>query len=174
MEQWCGPHQHLQDQCWSSSSWGLPLCSGWPGWCLLPQHCGKVPRFLKTKLKEKEKGAREEVVPYGDFSLGRIRSAFLPPLWGCWRFSELWCLFFCQVRSQRKQMDSSGFHEHQAPGSCSGCFRGLSLCSGRLWWNFSSQYRYAFCCLSLLSAFVMILFVVFNVSRWQLNILMTS
>lgn len=178
MEQWCGPHQHLQDQCWSSSSWGLPLCSGWPGWCLLPQHCGKVPKFfLKTKLKEKEKGAWEEVneqIPWG-FFFGENKISLSTPL--CENvdiFVNLWCLFFCQVWSQRKQMDSSGFHEHQAPGSCSGCFRGLSLCSGRLWWNFSSQYRYAFCCPSLLSAFVMILFVVFKISRWQLNILVTG
>lgn len=95
-----------------------------------------------------------------DFSLERIRWVCLPLLWRRWCFAELWCLFSCQVWSQRKQMDSSGFHEHQAPGSCSGCPRGLPLCSGRLWWNFSSQYWYTFCCPSLQSELVMVLFVV--------------
>lgn len=97
---------------------------------------------------------------HGDFSLERIRWIFLPLLWRRWCFAELWCLFSCQVWSQRKQMDSSGFHEHQAPGSCCGCPRGLPLCSGRLWWNFSSQYWYVFCCPSLQSELVMVLFVV--------------
>lgn len=97
---------------------------------------------------------------HGDFSLERIRWVCLPLLWRRWCFTELWCLFSCQVWSQRKQMDSSGFHEHQAPGSCSGCPRGLPLCSGRLWWNFSSQYWYAFCCPSLQSELVTVLFVV--------------
>lgn len=62
---------------------------------------------------------------------------------------NFWYLSFCQIWSQRKQMDSCGFHEHQALGSCSGCARGLPLCSGRLWWDFSSQYWYVLCCHSL-------------------------
>lgn len=43
-------------------------------------------------------------------------------------------------------MDSSGFHEHQAPGSGSGCAGRLPLRCGRLRWNIPSQYWYALCC----------------------------
>lgn len=48
MEQWCSPHQYMQDQCWRGCSWWLLVCGGWPGWCLLPQHCWKVFKRVRN------------------------------------------------------------------------------------------------------------------------------